>query len=149
MTDWLSELDSMELQIMAPQLFVMEEPEDAALYLYREGLTSPIGGLIDEEVYKQRAKLELESRPPKKYWEYLKQEVHILICTDNPKYEDLRKKLIDVHGDGTKYIVGLVTGAIGVALGIEAGALTAMCAVILHAAVKIGKEAYCAMPIDV
>jgi hypothetical protein len=149
-SDWLSNLDVTELSFLAPQLFMIDDdPELAAKFLYREGIASPVNSLIDRDSLELNAKKELESRPPKKCWSYVKEEIRILICTDDEKYEKLRAQLEKAHDKGTTYIVGTITGVVGATLGIPAGVITPFCALALSSALKIGKEAYCAMPADV
>ena len=143
--DWIKKIDKSELQYIAPSLFVFsDDVETAASLLYREGMASPLASSEDKEKAIERIKNELESRPPKKYWEAVKSEIRILICTDDEKYSKLRKQLTLEGEKGTKSIVAIISAFIGSVLGVEATMLTGFCAVSLYAISKIGKEAYCA-----
>jgi hypothetical protein len=146
MNEWIQNLDSEELKQIAPPLFFIDDdPEEAAVFLYREGKPSPVNAFIgrDENELKELQKKAIESRPPKKYWDQVKKEFHLFICTDDQKYEELRKKLKESKEKGTTFITGLISGAIAVSIGVEAGALSAFCAVLLNVLIKIGIEAYC------
>ncbi len=143
--DWIEKIDNSELQYLAPSLFVFSDDiETAASLLYREGMASPLASSEDRAKAIERIKNELESRPPKKYWEAVKNEVRILICTDDQKYLKLREQLTLESEKGTKSIVAILSAFIGSVLGVEATLLTGFCAVSLYAISKVGKEAYCA-----
>ena len=146
MTNWIDSIDIDELKYEAPVLFVLDDdPEKAALFLYREGYSSPMNAVGDKERFRRIAEEELRQRPSKKYWERVKEELHILICTKDPKYEKLRDSLQDANEKGTKYVITMISSAIGSVMGVEAGVISAFCAVLLHSVVKIGVEAYCAL----
>jgi len=143
--DWINSLDINELKFVAPVLFFLDEnPEDAALFLYREGFPTPMNAVGDKEHFRRIVEEELQQRPPKKYWEQVKKEIYILICTKDPKYSKLRNSLRDANEKGTKYVVTVISSAIGSVMGVEAGVISAFCAVLLHSVVKIGVAAYCA-----
>ena len=90
MTSWIDSLNIDDLKFEAPVLFVLDnDPEAAALYLYREGYPAPMNAVGDKASFQRLAEEELQLRPPKKYWERVKDEIHILICTEDPKYEKL------------------------------------------------------------
>ena len=81
MTNWIDSLDLNELKFEAPVLFVLDEdPEKAALFLYKEGYPAPMNAVGDKERFRRIAEEELQLRPPKKYWELVKDELFILIC---------------------------------------------------------------------
>lgn len=79
-----------------------------------------------------------------RYWSQLKAEFHKLLCSDDRKYESLRK---DITRKGAKLgqpIVYSISGAMASQFGITAGVMVPFCAMILLAIAKMGKEAYCA-----
>jgi len=146
MTEWIQNLDESELKYEAPSLFVFDEdPEGAAIFMYKEGYPAPINAVGDDEKFRKTSKAELEARPPKRYWEQVKSEMFILICTNDKKYDSLRKSLQETTDKSTKYILASIAGAVGGVLGVEAGILSGFCAIILHSIIKIGKETYCAI----
>ena len=75
-----------------------------------------------------------------KYWEQLKQEFKKLLCTSDKKYSSLRKDL----SEGTKTIVSSIAAVMATQFGVVAGVLMPFCALLLIAALKLGKEAFCA-----
>ena len=146
MNDWVSVLSINELKSLAPPLFLFgDDPEDAAMYLYREGLSSPIMSAGKKDELSEIQGKERESRPPKKYWEQVKTEIVILLCTDDKKYKKLRSKLNSSSDKGTTLLLAAISASVGSAMGVKAGLISAFCAVILHSLVKIGKESYCAI----
>ncbi|WP_288364471.1 hypothetical protein [uncultured Spongiibacter sp.] len=146
MNNWIAGLSETELKYMAPALFIYEDdPEDAAIFMYQEGLSKPMAAAGDKDIFIARAKLEKESRPPKSYWEQVKHEIFTLICTGDSKYDQLRKSLEEVSEQGTKVIVATVAASVASIMGVEAGIISGFCAVVLHFIIKVGKESYCAL----
>jgi hypothetical protein len=77
------------------------------------------------------------------YWNSLKTEFHILLCTKNRKYASVRKSL-SKSGDKTQLtIVSAISAAVGGSFGVVAGSLVPLCAICLIAVLKMGKEAFC------
>ncbi|PHS61394.1 MAG: hypothetical protein COB00_13160 [Alcanivorax sp.] len=93
----------------------------------------------------QREVLEMlsDKRPPKKYWECVKAEVFLLVCTKDKKYANLRKQLDDVTARAQTSAAWLVASGIAATLGISAAVIAGLCAVALYGIIKVGKEAYC------
>lgn len=146
MTEWIQYLDEYELMQEAPSLFIFDEdPEDAAIFLYKEGLPKPMMAAGDKDRLAEFSKKELESRPPKKYWEQVKIEFQILVCTSDKKYAELRKSLDEAKTKGTQFILVAIASTIASILGIEAGIISGFCAILLKSIIKIGKEAYCSI----
>jgi ABC-type antimicrobial peptide transport system permease subunit len=85
-----------------------------------------------------------EKLPPKEWWPRVKHEFHVFLCTDDAKYEDLREKLRESASVTSTTVLSAIAAAIGSTLGFEAGAIVGLVAVCIYAAIKIGKEAYCA-----
>ncbi len=84
-----------------------------------------------------------DKRPDKKYWDYVKSEMHLFLCTDDKKYKALWKQITDLQKKSTTAIVGLIATFLGATVGAPATLLSGFVAVCLYAAIKIGKEAYC------
>lgn len=76
-------------------------------------------------------------------WQSFKQEFHLLVCTDDPKYDETRSKLKFSGQQTQSTIVGIVTAGIGSAMGFHAALLVPFCALGLLALVRMGKEAFC------
>jgi hypothetical protein len=136
----LSEIDSRELIYQAPPLFAWEmgiasTDEDVANFLYRGGRLPPqmsIQGIPPED-----------SRPEKKYWDYVRTEMRLFLCTDDKKYKSLWKQIDDMQKKSTTAIVGVIAAFLGSSLGAPATILAGFVAVCLYAVLKVGKEAYC------
>jgi len=143
---WLNKIDPEELKFMLPALFVLEDdPELAAKFLYREGHYQILNAAGDKEKMKDYLQKERESRPPKKYWDQVKDEVFSLVCSDSVKYSDLRKQLSTTYDNGTKALITIISASIGSTLGLEAGIISGFVTLALHMVIKIGVEAYCAV----
>lgn len=136
----LAEIDSRELTYEAPPLFVWEmgiasTDEDVANFMYR-------GGRLPPQMSTRRAPPE-DPRPEKKYWDYVKAEMRLFLCTDEKKYKVLWKQINDMEKRSTTAIVGVIAAFLGSSLGATATILAGFVAVCLYAALKVGKEAYC------
>lgn len=146
MSDWFDSLSAENLQDEAPSLHLCpDDIEEAASYMYREGKHQAFASGLDKDEMIKRSMEEVESRLPKKYWEAVKVEMHILLCTSDKKYDDLRKQLTIESKNGTNAIVIGIAAAFGSVLGVEATAIVGFCAAVLYGAIKIGKEAFCAL----
>lgn len=138
----LAEVDSRELTYEAPPLFAWEmgmalTEEDVANFMYRGGRLPPqmsIGRMPSED-----------RRPEKKYWDYVKTEMRLFLCTDDKKYKNLWKQIDDMQKRSTTTIVGVIAAFLGSSLGAPATILAGFVAVCLYAALKVGKEAYCSL----
>jgi hypothetical protein len=76
-------------------------------------------------------------------WSQLKSEFRLLICDTGTKYADIRKQAGDLGRHGQTAIVALLAGALGSAIGVSAAAIAPAVALLVLAAVKIGREAFC------
>ena len=84
-----------------------------------------------------------DSRPEKKYWDYVRTEMRLFLCTDDKKYKSLWKQIDDMQKKSTTAIVGVIAAFLGSSLGAPATILAGFVAVCLYAVLKVGKEAYC------
>jgi hypothetical protein len=73
----------------------------------------------------------------------LKLELFKLICTDDPKYSAVRKKLTTSRDKSETVLVSVIAAAIGRELGIVTAVLVAPAAWALIALVSAGKHAFC------
>jgi hypothetical protein len=78
------------------------------------------------------------------YWARVKRELHILICTNDAKYQSIRR-LLGKEGKLTQTaMVSGISGAIGAQIGASAAVAVTFVAFGLLALVQVGKEAWCA-----
>jgi hypothetical protein len=70
-------------------------------------------------------------------------EVHIFICTDDPKYAEYRQKLKSSGAPVAMAVVVLISNAISAFIDLAAGLLLPLVALILALAAKITVEAWC------
>ena len=136
-----AKIDARELTYEAPPLFawemgVVSTDEDVANFMYR-------GGRFPPQMSTRRTPPE-DSRPEKSYWDYVKMEMRIFLCTDDKKYKSLWKQINDMQKKSTTAIVGVIAAFLGSLLGAPPTILAGFVAICLYAALKVGKEAYCA-----
>lgn len=82
--------------------------------------------------------------PKEAYWARLKEEIHLLICTDDKRYAALRKKIAVGGGKSQTAIVGVIAAAIASNIGLLEGAVTPFVALMLIGVLEVGKNAFCA-----
>lgn len=78
------------------------------------------------------------------YWERVKNEINLLICTKDKKYAALRKHLAETREHAKAPIVGIISATLASSMGVAVGVISGLVAVILFAALQIGINAYCA-----
>lgn len=78
------------------------------------------------------------------YWEQLKREFKILLCTADKKYARLRKELNAAAKKSQTAVVSMIAAAMASTFGVVAGVLVPFCALCLVAVAKLGREAFCA-----
>jgi len=139
-TSLVQQIDSRELLTVAPPLMAWKidavDNEDAvAQFMYRGGPLSPqanVGVSPDEDV-----------RPDRSYWEAVKNEMHTFLCTNDPRYRELWKRIDTLEKKSTTTIVGVIAAFLGASIGAAATLLAGFVAVCLYGIAKVGKEAYC------
>lgn len=80
---------------------------------------------------------------PPAYWQNLKNEFRLLVCTNDKKYSSLRKELGLENQRSQTVIVSMIAVALAHSVGVAAGTLTPFCALCLLALGRMGKEALC------
>jgi hypothetical protein len=79
-----------------------------------------------------------------KYWYAVKKEISILVCTDDKKYKSLRTQLNTLGTKSQTAVVSMIAAAMAAYIGAIAGLLVPMCALVLLAMMRVGKNAFCA-----
>lgn len=136
----VSRIDLTELTASAPSLIawklgLVEDEEAVAAFMYRGGPVSPqasAGGMPGED-----------RRPDKTYWESVKVEMHVFLCTNDKRYKELWKRIDSLEGKGTTALVGVIATFLGASIGAPATLIAGFVAVCLYGIAKLGKEAYC------
>lgn len=136
----LSLVDPLELTFEATPLILWEmdavkTEEDVARFMYFGGPFPPQASL------KPPSREDL--RPQKKYWDFVKSEMRIFLCTDDKKYRALWKQISELEKKSTTAIVGVIATFLGASIGAAGTLLAGFVAVCLFGALKVGKEAYC------
>ena len=130
-----------ELELEAPALFSWKfnensNMEEVASFMYKGGRLPPQNSAFGSPPEK-------DNRPEKRYWEYVKKEMHTFLCTDNEYYKELWAKIDDLGEKSTKPIVAIISATIGSTIGVTGTIISGFVAVILYATLKIGKKACC------
>ena len=91
MSNWLDGINSDELQFIATSLSVFnsgseKDTESAASFMYKEGYARPMNSPKRDKRTMGLIKKEIDSRPPKSYWEHVKKEIYTLVCSADEKY---------------------------------------------------------------
>jgi len=76
-------------------------------------------------------------------WEKAKEEFYVLVCTNEPRYEEIRKQASKVTPSYTTMLVAAVSAAFGSVIGIAATVITPLVGLLLLALAKVGKNAFC------
>lgn len=76
-------------------------------------------------------------------WEKAKEEFRVLLCTDEPRYADVREKASKLSSDYTTALVAAVSAAMGAAIGVAAATITPLVALLLLVLARVGKSAIC------
>ena len=138
----LQSLDPVHLTAQASPLVlwnmgISADPEVIAQFMYQ-------GGPFPPQASAKVPRPEREDRrPDRKYWDFVKAEMHTFLCTNDRKYQPLWKKLKASSDTSTTAIVGIIATFLSQSLGVVSTLLTGFVAVCLYAAIKLGKEAYC------
>jgi hypothetical protein len=146
---------------IAPELFRELPVEDAARMVQRS-LRSPssrskVVRLKSKKTVSKAKKSKKKSKAARKktapkarakvqpnYWRRVKNELHVLICTNDKKYAGLRRQ-IQKQGSATQTVlVSNVASGIALSQGYTAAALVPFVAMALLAFIRIGANAWCA-----
>jgi hypothetical protein len=76
-------------------------------------------------------------------WSKAKSEVHLVICTEDPKYENLHKELRTKGNLAAGAILAKISSAVTAALGVNVGVTVPLVALILWSVLDIGRAAWC------
>jgi hypothetical protein len=83
-------------------------------------------------------------RVPPDLWVRLQAELRVLICTDDPKYHDVRAGLGKESQVAGTVVLSMISSAVAAHLGVEAGMATPFVVLVLMALLRTTKEAWCA-----
>jgi len=141
-TTLIANLDPLELTAVAPPLVswklgLVDNADQVAAFMYRGGPVSPQASV-------QHGLAEQDARPERSYWDAIKAQMHIFLCTDDVRYQELWRRIDALEHKTTNTLVGVIAAALGASIGVAATLVAGFVAVSLYALAKLGKEAYCA-----
>lgn len=128
------------VSLMAWEVGAVDNIDDVARTMWHGGPSPPQASANRPRRFKLS---EGDSRPDRKYWYFVKQEMYSLFCEDDPKYQELWDRLGKIEGKSTKAVVVVISGYIGEKAGVEGTILAGFVAVCLYGATKVSKEAFC------
>ena len=85
-----------------------------------------------------------KTAPHHNYWTLIKTEAHLLICTEEARYEPLRRQIVRHGGEDQAALLTRIAAGIGFSLDIEAAKLVPFVALTLIVLLKLGRDTYCA-----
>ena len=137
---FLGQIDPLELMTFAPELVMwrrglVDNEDDVAQFMFHGGPVSPRMAAIASDGE--------DDRPDKSYWDDVKTEMHLFLCTDDARYRELWKRINALENKSSTALVGIIAAFLGASLGVAAALLAGFVAVCLYAFAKLGKEAYC------
>jgi hypothetical protein len=80
------------------------------------------------------------------YWAQVKLEFRDLVCTNSAKFAALRRQVHDLATKGQAALISMVSSTMAALLGVAAGIIAPLVTLCLIVLLRLGKEAYCAMP---
>ncbi len=86
-------------------------------------------------------KIVLAPAPRAGYFERVKRELRILICTDDKKYAKLRKTMTSKNNE--RAIIAAIAAGVGAVLGLAAAIVMPFVAMAMMFFLQVGKNAYC------
>ncbi len=136
----IAHLDLVELTAEAPPLVawklgLVESEDGVAAFMYRGGPVSPQASAAGGDGE--------DRRPDRTYWESVKTEMHLFLCTDDKRYKALWARIDALENKGSNALVAAIAAFLGASLGVPATLAAGFVAVGLYGMAKLGKEAYC------
>jgi hypothetical protein len=122
--------------LMAWEMGVVNDEESVAQFMY-------YGGPFPPQASARRGPIHEDRRPAKKYWEFVRDEMRIFLCTDDKRYRELWKRINALEKNAKTSLVPVIAAFLGQQIGAPATLLAGFVAVCLYAAAKLGTYAYC------
>ena len=102
----VASLNQTELMAYAPPIVAwkigaVDNIEGVAQFMYRGGPQSPQASA--------GRSTRPDARPEKSYWNAVKTEMRMFLCTDDKKYKELWKRIAELDKKSTSAVVGLIS----------------------------------------
>jgi hypothetical protein len=110
-------LDMQQLKVevsalMAWEIGIVNDAEGVAQFMYRGGPFPPQASA--------RGPRGEDLRPEKKYWEFVRDEMHIFLCTDDKRYRELWKRINALEKNAKTSLVTVIAAFLGQLIGAPA-----------------------------
>lgn len=135
------QIDKIELIQLEPRLIILEDKKidwDTLGYALDRQIENAY-----RETSNQEMSFSLIRIVPQQYWNKVKEEFRLLICTKDKKYTKLRNEIKKHKGKATTLILTSITAYLAPIIGAPLAALTPFVAVILYGIAEVGTNAWC------
>ncbi|EPA9089977.1 MULTISPECIES: hypothetical protein [Enterobacteriaceae] len=116
----------------------IKNPDDMASYLYEGG-----NDLLFASNNENNG---TNTRPTKAIWIKVRNELNLLLCTDDEKYSDLWERINRIEKISTQYVITTISLFLCDKFNFDkliAGAIGQFVAIVFFFALRVGKESYC------
>ena len=144
MSDIEIAINASELESLSDELFALKGQSFSHAMLAEAMWNDKFGGVSDPSIFGFGEGKNRDPSLSSKVWSSIKKEWYLLICTNDEKYDDLRKKVEDLNGKQATVIVSTISAVLASTLGLEAGLLLPFVTVFLHGIVTVGRNSLCA-----
>ena len=140
--EFFSKLDEKELEQECPYISIVRVQKMDVDVVGWELSRSAQGFGIQNSARKPPAGM-FPPKPPRDFWAEIKKEFYQLLCTNDRKYAKLRTQLNKKSTTATTVILSSISVEVAVHLGVTAGMLTPLIALMLYAILKLGLNSWC------
>src|ERR1035437_6671259 len=149
---WLNTIDVQELYTLCPELRqidigTLKVPDDVvhliretkARYIWVNKLPRAMFPTPDIEEYRklrtsytnegksyERESVKKFDEIKNSYWEQIKKEIRLLICTKDKKYTELRKHLTETGKHSKAPVVGMISATLASSMGVAVGVISGL-----------------------
>ena len=138
-------IDIKELLDEAPFLYIFENDDTAHNNLTMNSIAYFQAN--ENLLFMSAKKPDMNKIKPSKtklqYWEPVKKQFHLLICTDDQRYDDLREKIKSFTNDKGNSLLIIIAAYLGEKIGCEPVTIISLCSIVLYSIIKLHKEAIC------
>ena len=132
-----------DLEQEVEQLQLLQACEFSHLSLAESLWNDEFGAPDDPRLLGFREKATGDKTLASTLWKAFKAEWFELACTQNPKYEALRKHVLELKGAPATVVVSSLSAGIAACIGLTAGILAPFVAILLHGMLTVGNGVIC------
>lgn len=137
--DLLNNIDGDQLAKIEPRVRLLDQFAGGGI----DDIALLIAGEVANVELKNQRLGQNDPGHPYTYWSYVRTEIFKFVCTDDPKYAQLKTDVEKKGAQATTLILSVLSAAFANQLGTTSGVLVPFCALCLYGSLKVGKAAYC------